>query len=411
MRENYFLIDLYFSKSKDQTVNLTVTPIKNVILKNRATQANELIFRNESAKIGMIANKAPDISILTSLANSVESSTRFSSSTSLISSGLSVIALISNSGLGAPLMKFFKIFKLVSRLRLINVDFGAILELVLTLCNSVFMIGGDEIGKEAMISNPNTRGKLNKYKVTVLTVEAISLKYAVYWMILIARFFRVKVRRYAPDEKDLSFFDKLTNQVAESGRVLLLTFIGIDVYFYSMHCVCHLDRLNGMTLSGFMSFWLSFVTLIALNFDFSMMVFDNRTTTFIFIREKFRRKANLKVLLQKLQAESQNSEKRNLNMDLKVPDNSLNLPKVYHQTEKEPHESPKLNNNWREESTIQSQSKQPRSRSSTSEAQLEPAIKTLLIFPSSRQTEKSNLSSSRKIIPDPQREEETQGRC
>ncbi len=298
-KDNYYLLDLYFSKSADLEVRLSVTPIKNVILKNRVTQANELIFRNDSASISITANKAPDLRIVASLASTVESSAKISSSTSMISSALSVVALVSSSGLGAPLMKFFKIFKLVSRLRLINIDFGTFLELFLSFCNSIFMIGGDNIDKEALLANPKTRGKLNKYKVTVLSVEVISLQYAVYWMILVARYYRIKVRRYVPDKNNLIFIDKLTNLVAESGRVLLLTLIGIDVFFYSIHCVSHIDQETKLTLSGFISFWLSFVTIIALNIDFLMMINDNSTTTFISLREKFRKEANLKILLEK----------------------------------------------------------------------------------------------------------------
>ncbi len=299
VREKYFLIDLYFSKSLEQEVKVTAIPTKSVILTNRFTQVSELIFRNDSSNVSLIASKAPDMKLVASLANTVETSAKLSSSTSIISSGLSAIALISSSGFGAPLMKFFKIFKLVSRLRLINIEFGTFLELFLSFCNSVFKIGGDEIGKEALMSSPNTRGKLDKYKVTVLTVEVISLQYAVYWLILLARFFRIKVRRYAPQKKDLSLTDKLTNLVAESGRVLLLTLIGIDVCFYSVHCLSHMDQKNKKSLSGFMSFWLSFVTLIALTVDFILMISDNAKTTFKSLREKFRKESNLRQLLNK----------------------------------------------------------------------------------------------------------------
>ena len=292
-RQGQFILDLYFRKSLTDMAKLVIAPIKDVILKNRITGANELIFRRTPASLDIAVIEAPDLQIVASLSSTVASSAKISGSASAISSGLSLVALVSSSGFGAPLMKFFKIFKLVSRLRLINIDFGTYLELFLSFCNSIFRIGGDKIDREALLANPNSRGKLNKYKVTVLSTNEIPLQYAVYWIILMARLCRNKFRKYVSSKEDLNLTEKLLTTVAESGRVLLLTLIGIDVFFYSLHCVAHIDQIGPLGFSGKASFWLSGTTIVFIVLDFLMMIAENSATTFMTLRIKMRKERML----------------------------------------------------------------------------------------------------------------------
>jgi len=293
-RQNQLILDLWFRKSLTERAKLFVGPVKEVILQNRITGANELIFRNTVATLDIDITEAPDQMIVATLASTVASSAKISSSASLISSGLSAVALASSSGFGAPLMKFFKIFKLVSRLRLININFGTYLELFLSFCNSIFRIGGDQIDREALLANPNSRGKLNKYKVTVLSTNEIPLQYAVYWLILVARLCRSKIRKYVSSKEELGFSEQLLTTVAESGRVLLLTLIGIDVFFYSLHCIAHIDRVGKLSFSGHASLWLSGTTIVLIILDFVMMVRENSVSTFMSLRIKMRKERKLR---------------------------------------------------------------------------------------------------------------------
>ena len=326
LREGKIVLDLFFSKSQENDAVIQLTPIISLILKNKLTGKNELIFRPVTSNLTIPVIKAPDMSLVEALSSTIQSSGKIASSASTASSLISLIAMISSSGFGAHLMKFFRIFKMISRLRLINLDFGTYLELFLSFCSSLFMIGGDDITREALESSPQTRGKLTKYKVTVLSVQVISAKYAVYWLVIVARVIRWKIRKYAIKTKNLDLQDRLINLVAESGRILLLTLIGIDVFFYSIRCVSHIDRTRPFTMDGFISFWLSFFTLILIPLDFLYMVIDNKFCTFESLRLKFRRKMNLELKMKRKEEEMKKRQIEEVfSNENQAPSNSENL--------------------------------------------------------------------------------------
>jgi hypothetical protein len=75
-----------------------------------------------------------------------------------VASALSAIAVLASSPILAPLIKFLKIFKLVSRLKLINIFFGAYLEFILMIAGLMFNIGDDDQVQQVLrVRSPNER--------------------------------------------------------------------------------------------------------------------------------------------------------------------------------------------------------------------------------------------------------------
>ena len=68
-----------------------------------------------------------------------------------------------------------KIFKLLSRLRLINVDFGSYLETFLGAVAKLYPIGGDSYSLDAIKANSASRGKLDLHRVTVVSFDSMAV--------------------------------------------------------------------------------------------------------------------------------------------------------------------------------------------------------------------------------------------
>ena len=217
------------------------------------------------------------------------SSEKAGSVVSMVSSVMSVLAIASTSGLGAPLLKILRIFKLISRLRLINVFFGSYLEMFLQAAGNLYALGGDKITLETAKLQPNTRGKLDMYKVSVLSADVMAIKYAVYFLSLVVRIYRTKIRQYAWRKGQLSILDAILDSIGERCKTMLLLMVGIDIFFYSLRCVSHMDRSVSLNFIATASLLLSMVTIVMFTVEFALIYTFNRKTTFSALRKKERK--------------------------------------------------------------------------------------------------------------------------
>ena len=181
-------------------------------------------------------------------------------------------------------MKFVKIFKQISRFRLINTFLGSYLEVFLTTVSKLYPLGQDEYSVSATRANTASRGKLDLYRVNVISIERMAIQYAAYFICLIVRIYRSKILKYARSPKRLYSLDQVVNRIGEQGYLMVLVIVGIDLFFYSLRCVSHMDRLVELDLVSDVGFLLSVLTIVCISYEFISLVSANRVTTFASVR-------------------------------------------------------------------------------------------------------------------------------
>ena len=195
---------------------------------------------------------------------------------------------MSSSPLGASVMKMVKIFKLLSRFRLINIKLGSYLEIFLTTVSKLYPIGGDIYSVKATELNIVSRGKLDLYKVTVVSIEPMAVKYIIYLLSLVVRFYRTSIMKYIKSKKRLGRLDELIEMLGERCQMMLIVVVGIDIFFYSIRCLSHMDRLVNIDMIGKTSLLVSALTLVCITYEFIIIISANRVTTFFSLRKAFR---------------------------------------------------------------------------------------------------------------------------
>ena len=70
--------------------------------------------------------------------------------------------------------------------------------------------------------------------------------------------------------------------------MLLIVVVGIDIFFYSIRCLSHMDRFVDIEMIGQVSLVLSTLTVICITYEFISIVSANRVSTFHSLRKAFR---------------------------------------------------------------------------------------------------------------------------
>ena len=187
-----------------------------------------------------------------------------------------IAILFSSSGFAGPLLKFLRIIQLVSSFRLININFGPYLESFLSIVGSIFPLGNDKIENWERQAAPDTRGKLNKYKVSIMVNNVLSYGITAFFCHLFARFYNYKLAKYFYSKTKFTFMDDLIFKVGSTCRIIMITSVGLNLFFYSMHCLVHMSM--QLPLPGFISKLCrlqSMLILVIIPVDFILLVQDN----------------------------------------------------------------------------------------------------------------------------------------
>jgi hypothetical protein len=289
MADSEFLIDLFFQESAGLGIlrTLTAKAKKSVIFRHPETNVLQLLFTPIVARIDLKVVVAPDLKTLQTLDDVSKQTEVVMGFVDKVSWALPFVMFLGQSSLAAPIMKFFKIFKLLSRLKLINIFFGAYLELFLKIAGLMFAIGGDRISNKEARASYNTRGRLTLFKVTTNNVEVLTIKYIIYYISLMVRYYQFKISNYV-GFKGLSTIDSVLFHIANEGRLLLLTVVGIDIVFYTIHTYSHADfRIVSRDMTT--SFIMALITLSLMIGDICAMIWDNRRCRFINKRIQYRK--------------------------------------------------------------------------------------------------------------------------
>lgn len=291
-REGEILIDIFFRLTSKTPVVVKVIPVdsKRLLLINPSTSLHELLLKRDPGVKPMIPTMAPDLALLESMESMKGKSEYYAGFFAQFTLVLSAVVIVGQSPLGAPLMKFFRIFKMLSRFKLINIFFGAYLEIFLNIAGMLFKFGGDTIKNPEIRVTPFTRGKLNKYLLTTINTDTLAIKYIIYYFTLIVRVYQAKIREYARMHH-LSWLDQIIDNIADKSRVIILTIVGVDVLFYTMHSICHIDRSVPGTRDSQISYWVGMITLVVIIYDVCSLIKQNVDCRFRIIYQLMRKDA------------------------------------------------------------------------------------------------------------------------
>jgi hypothetical protein len=278
-REGEYLIDITANTVRNDPVLLKVTPTKETILTEPSTGQTLLVFMPTSATKSITLKPAPNQQVLGSLQTLGESSSGAIDTISKSMTILSGFSIIASSPLMSPLIKFLKTFKLISRLKLINIFFGAYLEMVLDITGNMFNMGGDSQDPKLKRFDMVTRGKISKFKITSVSVDAIWIKYSIYFLIVFLRLYQALLRKYQSFRKNLSSGDQIMDRIADESRIIIFTMVVIDIAFYSFHCLSHMSLTAPQTRDSIISYILSVISIIFITADVLLLFQSNEEMT------------------------------------------------------------------------------------------------------------------------------------
>lgn len=275
--EGELTLDIFYNRVETKEEVVRATPTKQVIAVDNATGYPSLVFLLTPAVMPIVLAQAPNQGVMDKMESLGSSSQAAIGAISTVASLMATLSIIATTPFMAPLVKFFKIFKLISRLKLINVFFGPYLEFVLMFSGMMFAIGGDPQKLAFVKYDAMTRGKLTKFKITPVSVEIVWMKYAIYFLIMAMRLYQSMLRQYVSRRKDFSFEDQIADKIADESRVLLFTVVVIDIFFYSIHCVSHTYLNIPQSRDSATSFVLSWITLVLVIADILLLFLSNKT--------------------------------------------------------------------------------------------------------------------------------------
>ena len=162
------------------------------------------------------------------------------------------------------LIKFIQSMKLFTRLKYIGVNFGKIL--------TAFLTTGSEFNKDAAKYNDDlqyysqkTNNKLSLYNVSLITIEKIHWKFALYLIsFLLKGFVKFNVRRMKEADKVDVSMCKVIYFLSKIHFIMVNIWI-IDFIFYSIRSILHIKKLDGF--GSIMSYLVSHLLLTLLLFD------------------------------------------------------------------------------------------------------------------------------------------------
>ena len=159
-----------------------------------------------------------------------------------------------------PLLAIFQIFKLISRLKLINISWGALLDTFLEQIGNLFQIPGSDEEVYQDEGYYKYRSKLDEQGLSLMAVFAIYDKYLLYLVCLIFKFASKRVLVYQHQTYVIKPLDKLVLR----GAMLLMTMavgvLSLDIVLFSTRSLLHsnpslLFTSNRVTLNHLTSFF------------------------------------------------------------------------------------------------------------------------------------------------------------
>jgi len=176
------ILHLNFTKDSEET-KLTVTNLENILYSNGITHEAELIFIDSSPSIKITPVKPINENLLKGIVSSGKS---IATTAEVLASGgaaLGVAAVFLQLPIAGAIIRFVMVFKILNRLRLINVNTGGILGSFLNTIYNLFEYGNQK-SSSLSVYGAKTRGKLSTYQIHVTPFIDASHLYYMYFVSL-----------------------------------------------------------------------------------------------------------------------------------------------------------------------------------------------------------------------------------
>jgi hypothetical protein len=149
----------------------------------------------------------------------------------------------------------------ISRLKLINIKFGDILESFLKQLSNVFQLSSND--KLSFEYDYKYRHKLTLYNISVLSFMSIWDKYLIYLTICILKSIVQRVLEYAVSINRANTLDQALSKLYMNLLIISLTFIIYDLFLFGSRNMLHQMVYNQdiQTAWSCMNYMLAFVVI------------------------------------------------------------------------------------------------------------------------------------------------------
>lgn len=175
------LVHLNFTKDSEETT-LTMKNLENILYSNPISHEAEFIFIDSTPSIKITPIKPIDEDLLKGISTTGEI---MAATAEVLASGgaaLGIAAIFLQLPIAGAIIRFVLVFKILNRLRLINVNTGGLLGSFLNTIYNLFEYGNDPKTSSLAIYGAKTRGKLSTYNILVTPFLDASHLYYLYFV-------------------------------------------------------------------------------------------------------------------------------------------------------------------------------------------------------------------------------------
>jgi hypothetical protein len=237
-------INLNFTKTyEDVELNLinSVNPDTPEYI-DPETNIATIIFTNNNDKINFRAEPPYSESLIKGMVTTGSTFGDVAGAAGTIGFSVAMIASFFNMPAMGFLVKFLIMFKILDRLKLLNVYFGPLLGGFLDAIGNILNLTSGTGGRDRGFRfDTKTRGKITQYKLDNLALYHIPMKYAIYIATWFLDMPRIKIWRYAKSLDNMGKADRAFCLVAEKIRFLIFTSFISDIALFSLNELIHHD--------------------------------------------------------------------------------------------------------------------------------------------------------------------------
>ena len=272
---NEAYITLNFTVEDKKLVNLTLMVLENHLLfeeneldNSESLNKSILSIPVDPLSIEFVPLKQEPKSVIDSFSKGGIDEEQFALYTAFVTNIVDSISFLASAGLlTGPLIHIKRCFKTIYSLRLVNANFGNMLEAFFeTLSRGFEKFDTTMKGDEAKFK-VKTRGKLSQYGISVLSNNYLTMIYTLYIISRMLSIHELLFRSKIDDMWTLSDFDLRAIIILDKVKTSLFLGSVYDMVFYSTHELLHHDLTVPQNATSKLSYCISFVILILVVMD------------------------------------------------------------------------------------------------------------------------------------------------
>lgn len=179
VRKRMLLIDLNFTK-KVSNVKLTVLSKKNLVYKDPDTFEGVLYLNNTFSTLSFNVDVKPNKELFEGMETTADAVGTVAAVAGSFGVGVALVGSFFQLPAMSYLVRFIVLFKILDRLKLINIYFGPILTVFLDKVGNILNMRSKTNQNAGIRYYTRTRGKLTYYRIHNLAFYRMPMKYAIY---------------------------------------------------------------------------------------------------------------------------------------------------------------------------------------------------------------------------------------